>query len=214
MALHRAQGRPLWWSCRVGVRALCPYCSALPAPSPGPLPRAPPLLCGPSPVSTGPGREGCWLAQPHFLLARRLRAATGTKGGLCLVLGLLPARPLPPRGPGGDVCVCSQARVLRPSCEGSAHERPQVPAAGPGAREPAACPGPSWPATLPALAARSPEAAARQLRACPAPRPVQTLAITSPRHAAVQPQASPAPPCPVMPMTPHHPAAHPGLPGN
>lgn len=61
MALHGAQGRPLWWACRVGVWALCPHRSAPPEPSPGPLPRGPPLLCGPCPVSTGPGlRAARW----------------------------------------------------------------------------------------------------------------------------------------------------------
>ena len=141
------------------------------------LPGAPSTPLRAQPGVHGPSHEGCWLARPHFLLARRLQAATGTKGGLCLILGLLPARPLPPRGPGGDVCVCSQARVLWPSSEGSVHGRPRAPAVGPGGWEPGGrqpVPDPAGPPPSPA--ARSPEAAAGWLCACPAPAPMQTLA--------------------------------------
>ena len=98
------------------------------------------LLCWARPWRPrGPGGEGCragegcWLALPSFPLGPKAPGAAGTKGGLCLVLGLLPARPLPLQGPMGDACVWSQARLLRPSCEGSASGRPRAPAT---AREP------------------------------------------------------------------------------
>lgn len=59
--------------------------------------------------SAGRARAAGWRS-PHFLLAHRLRAALGTKGGLCPVLGRCPRR-----GPVGYVCVCSQAQLLWPA---------------------------------------------------------------------------------------------------
>lgn len=190
MALPRAQGRPLWWACRVGVRALCPHRSALPAPSPGPLPRAPPLLCGPSPVSMGPGREGCWLARPHFLLARRLRAASGTKGGLCLVLGLLPARPLPPRGPGVMFVFVakreSSGQAARAQCTDSLGYQPQ--AQEPGSRQPVPDPAglppsPPWPPEAPRQQPGSSVPALRLLLCRLLPSPAHGMRLSSPRPA-------------------------------
>lgn len=70
--------------------------AVLPAPC-GAQPWRPP---GPGSRACGAG-EGCWLAHPHFLLASGLQAAAGTKGGLCLLLGL-PGRPLPSLGPVGE----------------------------------------------------------------------------------------------------------------
>lgn len=107
-------------------------------------PPAPPL--GPALASAGPwrrglpGRQGCWLALPSFPLGPQAQAAAGTKGGLCLVRGRLPARPLPLPGPMGDVCVRSQARLLWPTCQGSGaagHGTSRGPEPGsPGAWEP------------------------------------------------------------------------------
>lgn len=85
--------------------------AALPAPEWAP---AAPLL--------GPGVRWALAARPaggrppHFLLARRLRAAWEQRVD-CARSGPAPTRHSP-AGPVGDVCVCSQARILWPACKG------------------------------------------------------------------------------------------------
>lgn len=91
-------------------------------PLPGAAPHIPPPP-GPALASASlwqPGLragEGCWLALPHFLLARRLQAAAGTKGGLCLVLGPLPGWAAALAGPRGQ-CSRLQLRLRQPACVG------------------------------------------------------------------------------------------------
>lgn len=157
---------------------------------PRPLPRAPPLLCGPSPVSMGPGREGCWLARPHFLLARRLRAASGTKGGLCLVLGLLPTRPLPPRGPGVMFVFVakreSSGQAARAQCTDSLGY--QLQAQEPGSRQPVPDPAglppsPPWPPEAPRQQPGSSVPALRLLLCRLLPSPAHGMRLSSPRPA-------------------------------
>lgn len=76
----------------------------------------------PAATLLGPGVRWALAARPaggrppHFLLACRLRAAWEQRVD-CARSGPAPTRHSP-AGPVGDVCVCSQARILWPACKG------------------------------------------------------------------------------------------------
>lgn len=202
---HRAD---LWWACGVGVWALCPHRSAPPEPSPGPLPRAPPLLCGPCPVSTGPGLRAAgwrglissWPAGSGRPREQRVDCASFwacSPPGRC------------PRGaPGVMLAFAAKLLGLSARTASGTSRGPRSPGAGSLSwtqlachPSPTSCPKPQGGSRAAPCLPRTASCAdtcRHQPTACVCPAPAQP---------------SPAPPCPVMPVTPCHPAAHPGLPG-
>lgn len=174
---HRADlsGGRAGWGCGLSVH------TAQPRQSP---PQGPSTSLRALPSVHGAWLQGCWLARPHFLLARRLRAATGTKGGLCLILGLLPARPLPPRGPRGDACICSQAARAQRT-DGLGYQ--------PRAQEPRSQQPVLDPAGLPPFPHQLPEAPRWQPgSSMPAPRCLLCRHLPSPAHSMCLSSPSPA----------------------